>query len=130
MGSQQLLLIVLAMVVVGIAVTVGIIMFNDHSSAQNRDQVANDLVHASSKAQSYKRRPRLLGGGGGSFSGFTIQMVFSTPTNMNGTYTLASVAPEQVIMEGVGNTTGYDGAQPVKVSIVVFQDSMDVNEVN
>ncbi len=51
MGSQQLLLIILGMIVVGIMVIVGISLFNDHASATNRDAVANDLVHASSMAQ-------------------------------------------------------------------------------
>ena len=73
MGQQQLLLIILGTIIVGIAVAVGITMFNDQAAATNRDEVSNDLVHYASAAQSYYRRPRILGGGGGSFTGMSIK---------------------------------------------------------
>ena len=44
MGQQQLLLIILGVIVVGIAVAVGITMFSDSAVNANRDAMVNDLV--------------------------------------------------------------------------------------
>ena len=62
MGQQQLLLIILGVIVVGIAVAVGITMFQDNAISANRDAVTNDLVNLAARAQQYYRRPTALGG--------------------------------------------------------------------
>jgi hypothetical protein len=69
MGQQQLLLIILGVIVVGIAVAVGITMFSDSAINANRDAMVNDLVNLASRAQQFYRRPSSLGGGGNSFAG-------------------------------------------------------------
>ncbi len=71
MGQQQLLLIILGVIVVGIAVVVGITMFQDNAISANRDAVTNDLVSLGARAQQYYRRPTPVGGGGVSFVGLT-----------------------------------------------------------
>ncbi|MDZ7766193.1 MAG: hypothetical protein U5K00_17525 [Melioribacteraceae bacterium] len=48
MGQQQLLLIVLGVIIVGIAVVVGINVFTASSAAANRDAVISDLTNLSS----------------------------------------------------------------------------------
>lgn len=131
MGSQQLLLIILGTIVVGIAVLVGISLFNDHASATNRDAIANDLVHAASVAQMWRKKPVTQGGGGGSFVGLDLRLVFRDMRNANGTYAVFGSATDSlIIIEGVGTLPGYDGEQPVKVSIRVFDVRTEVNEVN
>ena len=131
MGSQQLLLIILGMIVVGIAVAVGISLFNDHASATNRDGVANDLVHAASIAQMYRKKPLPQGGGGGSFVGFDLRTSVKELKNSNGTYSVFGAPTDSlIIIEGIGTQPGYDGLGPVKVSIKVFQSTTQVNEVN
>ncbi len=57
MGQQQLLLIILGVIVVGIAVVVGITMFQDNAISANRDAVTNDLVNLGARAQQFYRRP-------------------------------------------------------------------------
>ena len=81
MGQQQLLLIILGVIVVGIAVAVGVTMFNDSAVSANRDAVTNDLINFASRAQQYYRRPKALGGGGGSFVGI-LGMQQLTKTNV------------------------------------------------
>ena len=53
MGQQQLLLIVLGVIIVGIAIAVGITMFKTNAQSSNRDQVINDLQNLAAKAQQY-----------------------------------------------------------------------------
>ena len=134
MGQQQLLLIILGVIVVGIAVAVGITMFQDNAVSANRDAVTNDLVNLASRAQQYYRRPQALGGGEGKFDGLTLQMLTSKSVNANGTYALVSGNTGQgpVVLSGTGKETGYDGASPVFVQMQVWADSskVDVAQTN
>jgi len=135
MGQQQLLLIILGTVVVGVAISVGIMMFSDQASATNRDEVGADLAYLGSMAQAYYRKPRTLGGGGGSFTGLTLRALTSAPANprnLNGTYTLdpdpVGGAPSYVTINGLGTETGTDGLNKVKVVMLVYADSIIVDE--
>lgn len=89
MGQQQLLLIILGVIIVGIAVAVGITMFQDNALSASRDAMTADLVNLASKAQQYYRKPASLGGGGNSFAGITAVTVLvgaAVATNDNATY--------------------------------------------
>ncbi|MBI4535299.1 MAG: hypothetical protein HY708_03410 [Ignavibacteriae bacterium] len=130
MGTQQLLLIVVGTVLIGIMIAVGLFMFRDQSANTNRDSISNDLVHCASKAQLYKRKPQAQGGGGGSFVGFRLETVFADLRNANATYSLGTVSQDVMSIIGVGNEIGYDNATRVKVVIDVTADSTSVNEVN
>ncbi len=72
MGQQQLLLIVLGVIVVGIAVVVGINLFNANAVASNRDAVISDLNNLGAMAQQYYKKPASMAGGGNTFTGWTI----------------------------------------------------------
>jgi hypothetical protein len=137
MGQQQLLIVILGTIIVGIAISVAVLMFNDQASATNRDEVVADLAHLSSLAQAYYRKPRILGGGGGSFTGMTLRSLTSNPAhprNLNGTYTLdpdpVGGAPSFVTIRGVGTETGNDGVNRVNVVMVVYADSITVDEAS
>jgi hypothetical protein len=130
-GSQQLLLIVVGTLVVGMMVIIGITLFVDHAAATNRDEISNDLIHAASIAQAYHRRPLIMGGGGGSFVGFDLRTVFRELQNMNGHYSVFGTPTDStIVIEGLGTQPGYDNAQLVKVSIRVYPSRTEVNEVN
>jgi Tfp pilus assembly protein PilE len=137
MGQQQLLLIILGVIVVGIAVAVGITMFNDSATSANRDAVTNDLINLASRAQQFYRRPTALGGGGGSFSGLSstgIKLLTKTSgtsmINGNGEYTILSASSSAVSLQGEGNETGNDGTNPVKIVMDVWADSAKVNSAS
>jgi Tfp pilus assembly protein PilE len=125
MGQQQLLLIILGVIVVGIAVAVGITMFSDNAVSANRDAVSNDLVNLAARAQQYYRRPAALGGGGNSFVGLTADAAgLAKLTNMalgqnaNGTYSVSSAGTaNQVIIQAVGTEMGSAG-NPVTMCII------------
>lgn len=90
MGQQQLLLIVLGVIIVGISVAVGINMFSSSAVDANRDAVTADLAHLGSKAQQHFKKPTTMGGGGGEFDGFTLGALDSA--NTNGNYRLTTAA--------------------------------------
>ncbi len=137
MGQQQLLLIILGAIIVGVAISVAVMMFNDQASATNRDEVVADLAHLGSLAQAYYRKPGILGGGGGTFTRLTMRALTSAPANpknLNGTYTLdpdpVGGAPSFITIRGVGTETGNDGVNKVKVVMVVYADSITVDEAS
>ncbi len=118
MGQQQLLLIILGVIIVGIAVAVGITMFQDNAVDQNRSAVIADLTTLAAKAQQYYAKPVTLGGGGNSFVGLTADAtglgdLASTAftNNANGAYTIKTAGTATtVVLHGVGKTSLNDGS--------------------
>lgn len=107
MGQQQLLLVLLGIVIVGVAIFVGINLFRANAIETKRNNVTNDLVNLASIAQQYYLRPSSMGGGSRSFSGWAIPNELSVTGN--GHFT-AVVSPVNVVITGVGNevVTGND----------------------
>lgn len=136
MGQQQLLLIVLGVIIVGLAVAAAVTLMNTQSSASNRDAITNDLLNLSTRAQQYYRRPRMLGGGGRSFNGLTMAKISNKISNPNGSFSLqpdpVGGSPAFVELVGIGVETGNDGSTPVKVVMKVWPDSagMDMTHTN
>ncbi len=129
MGQQQLLLIILGVIVVGIAVAVGITMFQDNAVSANRDAVVNDLVNLAARAQQYYRRPTSLGGGQNSFAGLSgdasglkklVNTSVSPWVNANGSYRISVAGTDSSVwLEGTGNEIGNDGSAKVRVTMEV-----------
>ena len=72
MGQQQLLLLVLGIVIVGLAVVVGIQAFGENQKKANADAMVNDIVRIASDAQAWNLKPKAFGGGAGSFTGLEL----------------------------------------------------------
>ena len=110
MGQQQLLLIILGVIIVGIAIAVGISMFSSSSVQSNKDAIINDLNNLAANAYQFRIRPTTMGGGGGSYTGGN---GFVIPTKLasddNGTYTGSNAAQAVTIVgtsaQGYGTVT-------------------------
>jgi len=63
MGQQQLLLLVLGMVIVGIAVVAGIQAFSEGKEKAARDAAVSDAMRIVSDIQAWKMKPAAFGGG-------------------------------------------------------------------
>ena len=64
MGTQQILIIVLTVIIIGIAVAVGILMFDTQSNNSIRNAISLDLLNLSVQAQAWFRTPSTMNGGG------------------------------------------------------------------
>jgi hypothetical protein len=113
MGQQQLLLIILGVIIVGIAIAVGLSLFSAQSIQSNRDAVINDLNNLAAQAYQYRIRPVSMGGGQGDYSSFAIPTKMRT--NENATY---SATPSQ-------NTISFTAvsAQNPSNTVIVSIDS-------
>lgn len=72
MGTQQILLVILGVIMVGVAIAVGLAMFSPTLAEANKDAIVNDLMNISQYAYRYKLTPVPFGGGGRVYTGFTV----------------------------------------------------------
>lgn len=90
MGQQQLLLIVLGVIIVGIAIVVGINLFQAQAEESTKDAMVAAATNIGAMAQQYYKKPVAMGGGGGTFTPEAPGVAFSIPTALeedaNGTY--------------------------------------------
>jgi len=87
MGQQQLLLIVLGVIIVGIAIVVGINLFNANAEESAKDTMVSEGTNLGAMAQQYFKKPTALGGGGNSFEGFDEEDGYILPANLKDTPT-------------------------------------------
>ena len=126
MGQQQLLLIAIGVIVVGIAVVVGINLFNAAAQSNNRSAVVGDLNVLANYAEQYYKMPPAFGGGAGSFIGFDSTKVSGLTTTPNGNYTISGQSATQVTIAGLGTEKGNDKINPVKATCTVVPTSSSV----
>jgi len=130
MGQQQLLLIVLGVIIVGIAVVVGINLFNANATNANRDGVISDLNNLGAMAQQFYKKPTSMGGGGNKFTGWTIPT--GLDSTANGTYLNPPpvVTDDDVTITGVGTEPGTDPGSSVEAECVVTATTINVSVTN
>ncbi len=128
MGQQQLLLIVLGVIIVGIAVVVGINVFTASSLQANNNAVIADLTTIASMAQQYYRKPEAMGGGGNSFANFGIPL--SLQTTANGSYSITTTGSATALgLTGIG-TEINESEDSLTVVMAVTSTGIDVTSTN
>jgi hypothetical protein len=110
MGQQQLLLIVLGVIIVGIAVVVGINLFNANAEEAAKDGVVSDCTNLGAMAQQYYKKPTSMGGGGNTFSDWEIPgtgVAGGLDSTANGLYT-AVAGVDNVVITGTPHEYDWD----------------------
>jgi hypothetical protein len=115
MGQQQLLLIILGVIIVGIAIAVGLSLFSAQSIQANKDAIINDLNNIAAHAYQYKIRPSSMGGGQGSYSGYSIPSKMAS--NENASYSVTSATATSVAITATSSANSTN-----TVSAVVDSD--------
>ena len=125
MGQQQLLLIVLGVIIVGIAVVVGINLFNANAEESTKDTLVSEGTNLGAMAQQYFKKPVALGGGGNSFVGFGLAPSAGTPgqllpANLLDTpaaiWAVGARSPPQIVITGDPKLTDYTWTVSVTVT--------------
>ena len=126
MGQQQLLLIALGVIIVGVAVMISINLFRAGAIDNKTDLLINESSSLATLAMSYYKKDTMLGGGGKSFTGWTIpsQMV----TTASGTFR-AEVYSDSVVIIGTGNEV-VTGTDSVKIKTTVLSDHFSTEKIN
>lgn len=100
MGQQQLLLIVLGVIIVGIAIVVGINLFNANAEESAKDSIVTQGTNIGAMAQQYYKKPVALGGGGNSFTGFDTNVFSKLPASLR----VSTDASWSCVVSGTGAT--------------------------
>jgi len=127
MGTQQLLLIVLGVIIVGIAIVVGIQMFGASAVEANKNAIVQDALQVAAKAQQWYRKPEVLGGGGRSFENFDLTDIGYTGQDsvetQDGTIIVSGQGSNSFVVTVVGKEDGDGDGNPVRVRMTVYADS-------
>lgn len=112
MGQQQLLIIVLGVLIVGMAIYGTFAMMDSYNQNQQRDLIIQRMNVLVGEAKRYATKPASLGGGDGSFDGFVPPAKLAITPEIR-IYTTAG--DSWVLFQGFGTTNGEDGKSPVEV---------------
>ena len=127
MGQQQILLIVIGVIVVGIAVVVGINLYNSALYNLNDTAVRNDLINLAEMAHTYWLTPASLGGGGGNFFNFVLVNGQRTDTTADGVFRIQGAGqPGYIQMYGYLNVPDSYGVLHYYM-LMVYSDSRYYN---
>ena len=116
MGQQQLLIIVLGIILVGIAIAVGISMFKAQSYDQKKNLLINQCIDLAALAQQYFLKPAEYGGGGNSYNNFSIPDELES--TVNGTFQITSQSAVEIVILATG-TEVVTGGDSVKVQVTI-----------
>jgi hypothetical protein len=112
MGQQQLLLIVLGVILVGVAVVLGIQYFNTGAEQGAKDELVAHCQIVASNAQEWFKKPSSMGGGGISFVGFDTEFttkLVGLGSSTNGTYRTDDESASGITIYGEPTSTlGYN----------------------
>ena len=139
MGQQQLLLVILVTIIVGIDTVVAIKTFSSATGATNLVDVRQDVGNIAASAQIYFMKPEILGGGEQDFSKMSFRNItFASDTingdayiagNQNGTYRLLNLTETSVDIEAYPSSLeGYEygsGAGSQKLTATVTRDNLE-----
>jgi hypothetical protein len=98
MGQQQLLLIIVALIVVGVSVAIASQLFLASAEDSNKDRIAVELTNLAALSLQYYPKPVTMAGGGRSFISWQIPSQLDTTTS--GTYTISQANDNQLILIG------------------------------
>jgi hypothetical protein len=112
MGQQQLLLIVLGAIIVGLGIYGGTRMVAGANQENERDQLVQQMNILVAEAKKYAARPAHLGGGGNDLTGFSAPAMMSTTDRFTINVTSGT---NWVLFQAFGSVTGDDGETPVQV---------------
>ena len=121
MGSQQLLLIVLSVFIAGLTIWIGTRLVRSFNQSNERDMIVHQIGIVVGEAKRYAGAPKSIGGGEGSYVGFS---PLPTLVNTGRIRINMTVGNNWILFQAYGGTEGYDLANPVEV-VAQFDMALD-----
>ncbi|HSW53782.1 MAG TPA: hypothetical protein VLH59_01715 [Ignavibacteriaceae bacterium] len=126
MGQQQLLLIVLGVIIVGIAVVVGINLFNANAETSTQDSIVSQGTNIGAMAQQYYKKPLSMNGGGQSFLDFTTKVWNNLPANLITSTDASWAAPAETADEITFTATPLDPEYAANWTVVTTVTPLEI----
>lgn len=131
MGTQQILLIVLSVIIVGVAIAVGISMFNSQAYNANKTAIASDAQAFAAQVLQYWKTPESQGGAGGKGVNMTPENVTDylgltgdNAKNENGTYEITAADSTTVKITGLGTAIRNDMRPKIETTVTLATDGV------
>jgi hypothetical protein len=129
MGTREILLIVLGVIIISLAIFIGMHLFTTSAEHSNRDQIMLALNSYYSDAQAYYKKTTNMGGGGGSYTGWSISKDLKKKGDVNGTFT-ANVKAQQIIITAKGRELGKNGKTTIQIKYTIKPSGVKIKTVN
>jgi len=120
MGNQQLLPLVLATIIVGVAIVRGIHMYREEYIIQNQEEIRNKMLNIAGRAQTWYYRPPTLGGGGRSFFTIDWDKLGINPNTAVANFAISEQGQESFVLTG----TSLDDPHLILSYAIVYPDSV------
>ena len=133
MGTQQILLIVLTVIIVGVAIAVGIAMFKTHAMNSNRQAIISELNLMSASIIAYFKTPASQGGGVYDiekicmYLGYQYYSDGDSLTTVNGSYLFSYGLYGTLTIQGFGTEIGNDEDNRVKATMTIHPNIRDIS---
>ena len=137
MGTQQILLIVLSVIIVGAAIAVGITMFNNQAFISNKNGLAADAQMFGTQIIQYYKTPKSQGGNGRVVSDMTAVKIAEfigwngttgtgentvlngTTSTENGKFKIITAGADDIVIHGLGNEKKGDNYPLIETTITL-----------
>jgi hypothetical protein len=126
LGTHQIMLVILSVVLMGIAIAFGLFMFRMHAVNTNRQLMINDMNFLGAEALRFWRTPRSMGGGAPDITSndqerleFFLHWSGSTNRTASGTYSILANDDGTLDIIGIGTELGRDSTNPVRAIMTV-----------
>ncbi|HPF08216.1 MAG TPA: hypothetical protein PL020_00590 [Candidatus Cloacimonadota bacterium] len=131
MGTQQILLILLSVIIVGVAIAVGISMFNSQAYNANKTAIASDAQAFAAQVLQYWKTPESQGGAGGNGANMSVENVTNylgltgeNAENENGSYVITAADSTTVEITGVGTAIRNDMRPQIVTTVTLATDGV------
>jgi len=131
MGTQQILLILLSVIIVGVAIFVGISMFNSQAYNANKTAIASDAQAFAAQVLQYWKTPESQGGAGGNGANMSVENVTNylgltgeNAENENGSYVITAADSTTVEITGVGTAIRNDMRPQIVTTVTLATDGV------
>jgi hypothetical protein len=126
MSQTQIFLVVLGLVLIGLAIYVGLSMFQATAVEHTRDAIINDLGTFAGSARSFYWKSSQQGGGNKSFDGVTIRMLYPMTENPNARYYVESANDDECVIVGVGKVVSGNDSIRVRVRVTERRNIFEI----
>ncbi|MEX0602835.1 MAG: hypothetical protein WD295_05810 [Bacteroidota bacterium] len=128
MGSQQLLMVLVGVIIIGIAIMVGVGMFKSSAEDAVRNAIKTDLIFFAQKAREYYWKPTMLGGGNKTFSDITLSHLTNRPDHIDRYFSIESKTSDEVVLLGIGKVIA--GTDSIRIRIRVNERQNQLETLN
>jgi len=120
MGQQQLLPLMLAAIIVGVAILLGMEKFNqERKGDRHKDEIRQYLLATAGRAQAWYRRPAGLGGGGRSFAQITWKNINVEANTPFATFSMSIKQQSSFLLTGLSREDST-----IIIKYLVYPDSI------